>query len=46
VAVDESPAHHTDPLDRVLVVQALVKPIRLMTHDALVARYSDTIIQI
>lgn len=46
VAVEDLPAHHNDPFDRILVAQALIEPMRLMTHDALVARYSDTIIKI
>lgn len=46
VAVEELPAHHQDPFDRILVAQSLVEPMRLMTHDPLVARYSDTIIKI
>jgi PIN domain nuclease of toxin-antitoxin system len=46
LAVEELPAHHQDPFDRILVAQALVEPMRLMTHDPLVAVYSDTIIKI
>jgi len=46
VAVEGLPAHHNDPFDRILVAQALVEPMRLMTHDSLVALYSDTIIKI
>lgn len=46
VAVEELAAHHQDPFDRLLVAQALVEPMRLMTRDPLVARYSDTIIMI
>lgn len=46
VAVEGLPAHHQDPFDRILVAQALVEPMRLMTHDPVVARYSDTIIRI
>ena len=46
VAVEDLPAHHQDPFDRILVAQALVEPMRLMTHDPLVALYSDTIIKI
>lgn len=45
-AVEGLAAHHGDPFDRLLVAQALVEPMRLMTHDALVARYSDTIIEV
>lgn len=46
VAVEELAGHHQDPFDRILIAQALVEPMRLMTHDAFVARYSDTIIQV
>ncbi|MDA8113352.1 MAG: type II toxin-antitoxin system VapC family toxin [Acidithiobacillus sp.] len=46
VAVEDLAAHHQDPFGRILVAQALVEPMRLMTHDALVALYSDTIIKI
>ncbi|MDO8846591.1 MAG: type II toxin-antitoxin system VapC family toxin [Methylicorpusculum sp.] len=46
IAVEELPLHHQDPLDRILVAQALVEPMRLMTHDPLVALYNDTIIKI
>lgn len=45
-AVEDLPAHHADPFDRILVAQALVEPMRLITHDPVVARYSDTIIEI
>ncbi len=43
-AVEALPAHHSDPFDRLLVAQSLTEPLRLLTHDATVARYSDTII--
>lgn len=45
-AIEGLAAHHQDPFDRILVAQALVEPMRLMTHDPLVALYSDTIIEI
>lgn len=45
-SVEDLPAHHNDPFDRILVAQALAEPMRLMTHDDLVALYSDTIIKI
>lgn len=44
VAVEDLPKHHQDPFDRLLVAQALTEPMRLMTHDVTVARYSDTIL--
>ena len=46
LAVEDLPAHRNDPFDRILVAQALMEVMRLMTHDALVALYSDTIIKI
>ena len=46
MAVEGLPTHHHDPFDRILVAQALVEPMRLMTHDGLVALYSDTVIKI
>ena len=46
VAVEGLIGHHQDPFDRLLVAQALAEPMRLLTHDATVARYSDTIILI
>lgn len=45
-AVEDLATHHADPFDRILVAQALVEPMRLMTHDPMVARYNDTIIEI
>jgi len=46
LGVAELPLHHHDPFDRLLVAQALAEPLRLITHDAQVARYSDSIIAI
>lgn len=45
-AVADLPPHHQDPFDRMLVAQALTEPMRLLTHDAMVARYSDSIIAV
>lgn len=46
LGVAELPPLHNDPFDRLLVAQALAEPLRLITHDAQVARYSDTVIAI
>jgi PIN domain nuclease of toxin-antitoxin system len=43
-AVETLPPIHRDPFDRLLVAQALTEPLRLVTHDARLAAYSDTII--
>jgi PIN domain nuclease of toxin-antitoxin system len=37
---------HKDPFDRLLVAQAMVEPLILITHDAVVARYSTAIMQV
>ncbi|MEI2416655.1 type II toxin-antitoxin system VapC family toxin [Orrella sp. JC864] len=44
--VENLPPHHKDPFDRLLVAQALTEPLRLLTHDPLVALYSDTVVQV
>jgi PIN domain nuclease of toxin-antitoxin system len=44
-AVEHLAPLHADPFDRLLVAQALEEPLRLVTHDAAVAAYSDTIIR-
>ena len=40
-AVDLLPAVHKDPFDRMLVTQAQIEGMTLLTSDALVARYPD-----
>lgn len=42
--VETLPLIHADPFDRILVAQALCEPMRLLTHDRVIARYSDSII--
>ena len=39
VAVDSLPAIHKDPFDRILVAQATIEGIVLLTADPVVARY-------
>jgi PIN domain nuclease of toxin-antitoxin system len=43
-AVEQLPLHHQDPFDRILITQAINEPLRLLTHDAIVAKYSDMVI--
>ena len=43
VAVDGLPPIHKDPFDRILVAQAIVEGIALLTADPLVARYPGPI---
>ncbi len=42
--IADLPGHHQDPFDRLLVAQALVEPMRLITHNAMLARYSNAIL--
>jgi PIN domain nuclease of toxin-antitoxin system len=43
-AVDDLPAHHGDPFDRMLVAQALTEPMRLLTRDGRLRAYGDLIV--
>jgi PIN domain nuclease of toxin-antitoxin system len=44
-AVDALPPLHHDPFDRILIAQALAEPLRLLTHDATLERYSDIVLR-
>ncbi len=35
--------HHDDPFDRLLIAQALAEPLRLVTVDEALAKYSDVV---
>jgi PIN domain nuclease of toxin-antitoxin system len=39
VAIDSLPAIHKDPFDRILIAQAIVEGITLLTDDSVVAQY-------
>ena len=43
LAVTGLPHHHKDPFDRILIAQAMVEGIILVTSDAVVARYPGPI---
>lgn len=45
-AIESLPPIHSDPFDRILVAQALIEPLRLLTRDALLATYSDAIMRV
>ena len=36
--------HHNDPFDRLLIAQALAEPLKLLTADAVLAKYSDVVV--
>ncbi len=38
--------HHNDPFDRLLISQALAEPLRLVTADDQVAKYSDVVLKV
>ena len=46
VAIDTLPAIHRDPFDRMLVAQASVEGIVLLTSDAVLAQYSGPVRQV
>jgi len=41
--VDNLPALHKDPFDRILIAQAMLEGLTLLTSDALVAQYPGPI---
>lgn len=38
------PLHHGDPFDRLLIAQAMATPLRLLTADSQLARYSELVL--
>ena len=44
VAAAELPKHHRDPFDRMLVAQARVEDLTLVSHDEAVAKYSVSLL--
>lgn len=36
--------YHNDPFDRLLVAQAMVEPLKLVTADSVLAKYSDVVV--
>lgn len=46
VKVSSLPLFHRDPFDRLLVAQAMVEPMRLVTADAYLKAYSELVITV
>ena len=44
VAVSRLPLHHRDPFDRLLIAQSISEPLRFLTADAALGRYSLVVI--
>ena len=40
-AVSDLPPLHRDPFDRMIITQALLEPLRLITHDPIVKSYNS-----
>jgi PIN domain nuclease of toxin-antitoxin system len=45
-AVRDLPDIHRDPFDRLLVAQAITEPLRLLSDDDNVAKYTDLVVSI
>jgi PIN domain nuclease of toxin-antitoxin system len=43
VAVNDLPPLHKDPFDRILVAQARVEGLTLLTADKMVAKYGESV---
>jgi PIN domain nuclease of toxin-antitoxin system len=46
VEVDSLPPIHKDPFDRILIAQAMVEGITLLTADPMIARYPGPILKV
>jgi PIN domain nuclease of toxin-antitoxin system len=44
IAVETLLLDHGDPFDRIILAQAVTEPLRLVTKDRKLARYSDAVI--
>ncbi len=44
VAAGALPAHHSDPFDRMLIAQAKIESLTLMTHDARLRVYDASVL--
>jgi PIN domain nuclease of toxin-antitoxin system len=42
-AVAKLPLHHADPIDRMLIAQAFLEPLRLVTADKVLVAYSGAV---
>lgn len=46
VTVERLPAHHGDPFDRLLIAQAQIEPLHLITHDVAMIQYGENIVRV
>ena len=46
MATLDLPTHHKDPFDRMLLAQARVEGLALVTSDERVARYAGTVVKV
>ncbi|MCX7562347.1 type II toxin-antitoxin system VapC family toxin [Xanthomonadaceae bacterium XH05] len=45
-AAEQLPPLHADPFDRLLLAQAMVEPMRLLTHDRQMVAYGGTVVEV
>ena len=41
LALEQLPAHHRDPFDRLLIAQSLTNGLQLLTEDGAIRRYEN-----
>jgi PIN domain nuclease of toxin-antitoxin system len=44
LALDGLPLHHKDPFDRILIAQAHVEKLTLLSHDSIFVQYGVTVV--
>ncbi len=43
IALPQLAPYHKDPFDRMLIAQAISEPLQLLTHDAILTRYTPLV---
>lgn len=46
LVVADLPLHHADPFDRLLIAQAMIEPLHLLTVDPQLKQYTNLVIQV
>ncbi len=46
LAVEHLPPHHSDPFDRLLIAQAMLEGLTIVTHDERISAYDAAVIKV
>jgi PIN domain nuclease of toxin-antitoxin system len=45
-AAGDLPMHHRDPFDRMIIAQALIEGLRVITHDSIFKKYDISVLEV